>query len=143
MPDLLLIDGGLIPAAVAAVVFCLGALATRRLAWSRAAWSGVAIAVGFVSANVLLGEAAAPWIPRLSRDWLPTLALAGGADGMDFIRRLLRQAPQHLNPEGLLVLEIGHERAHFEAAYTQLQPLWLSTSAGDDQMLLLAKEQLK
>jgi ribosomal protein L3 glutamine methyltransferase len=72
----------------------------------------------------------------------PELALAGGADGMDFIRGLLRDAPAHLNPHGVLVLEIGHERAFFEAAFPQLQPVWLSTSAGDDMVLLLTREQL-
>ncbi|HNE60009.1 MAG TPA: 50S ribosomal protein L3 N(5)-glutamine methyltransferase [Ottowia sp.] len=72
----------------------------------------------------------------------PALALAGGADGMDFIRPLLRQAPAHLNAGGVLVLEIGHERAHFDAAFPQLQPVWLDTSAGDAQVLLLTREAL-
>jgi ribosomal protein L3 glutamine methyltransferase len=72
----------------------------------------------------------------------PALALAGGADGMDFVRTLLAQAAVHLQPQGMLVLEIGHERSHFEAAFPALQPLWLSTSAGDDQVLLLGREQL-
>ncbi len=76
----------------------------------------------------------------------PALALdgnfAGGADGMDFVRALLGSAAAHLQPQGLLVLEIGHERAHFEAAFPALQPLWLPTSAGDDQVLLLSREQL-
>jgi ribosomal protein L3 glutamine methyltransferase len=72
----------------------------------------------------------------------PGLALAGGADGMDFVRGLLRDAPAHLAPRGALVIEIGHERAHFEAAFPALQPLWLATSAGDDQVLLLAREDL-
>ena len=70
----------------------------------------------------------------------PALALAGGPDGMDFIRTLLAGVAGCLQPQGALVLEIGHERAHFEAAFAQLQPLWLSTSAGDDQVLLLAAE---
>jgi ribosomal protein L3 glutamine methyltransferase len=72
----------------------------------------------------------------------PALALAGGRDGMDFIRPLLRQLPRHLTEEGVLVLEIGHERAHFEAAFPQLDPVWLPTSAGDDLVLLLTREQL-
>ena len=72
----------------------------------------------------------------------PALALDGGADGMDFIRPLLAQAAAHLRPGGVLVLEIGHERAHFEAAFPALSPLWLSTSAGDDQVLLLTREDL-
>ena len=72
----------------------------------------------------------------------PALALAGGADGMDFIRALLTGVATHLQPQGALVLEIGHERAHFEVAFPQLQPLWLDTSAGDDQVLLLTAEAL-
>lgn len=66
----------------------------------------------------------------------------GGRDGMDFVRTLLAGAAAHLAPQGALVLEIGHERAHFEAAFAQLAPLWLATSAGDDQVLLLSREQL-
>ncbi|MDP3521358.1 MAG: 50S ribosomal protein L3 N(5)-glutamine methyltransferase [Hydrogenophaga sp.] len=73
----------------------------------------------------------------------PELALAGGNDGMDFVRALLRDAPSRLSAHGVLVLEIGHERAHFEAAFPQLQPVWLSTSAGDDQVLLLTAEALR
>ena len=72
----------------------------------------------------------------------PALALAGGSDGMDFIRQLLAAAPQHLSAHGVLVLEIGHEREHFEAAFPHLQPVWLSTSAGDDQVLLLTADAL-
>ena len=73
----------------------------------------------------------------------PELALAGGADGMDFIRLLLRDAPTRMSRHGVLVLEIGHERAHFEAAFPHLEPVWLSTSAGDDQVLLLTTESLQ
>jgi ribosomal protein L3 glutamine methyltransferase len=69
----------------------------------------------------------------------PALALAGGANGMDFVRTLLRDAPAHLNDDGVLVLEIGHERAHFERAFPHLEPVWLPTSAGDDQVLLLER----
>ncbi len=76
----------------------------------------------------------------------PALALdgnfAGGIDGMDFVRTMLDDAAAHLQPQGLLVLEIGHERAHFEAAFPRLQPLWLDTSAGGDQVLALGREQL-
>lgn len=72
----------------------------------------------------------------------PELALAGGTDGMDFIRGLLRDAPERLNEEGVLVLEIGHERAFFEAAFPELDPVWLETSSGPDMVLLLTREQL-
>jgi ribosomal protein L3 glutamine methyltransferase len=67
----------------------------------------------------------------------PALALAGGADGMDFIRQLLKQVAQHLTSQGVLVLEVGHERGHFEAAFPHLPVVWLPTSAGDDQVLLI------
>lgn len=72
----------------------------------------------------------------------PELALAGGDDGMDFIRHLLAQAPQHLSEHGVLVLEIGHERPFFEAAFPTLDVIWLSTSAGDDQVLLVDRDAL-
>jgi len=72
----------------------------------------------------------------------PALALAGGTDGMDFIRHLLRQAPAHLTAHAVLVLEIGHEREHFEAAFPALDVVWLPTSAGDDQVLLITRQAL-
>jgi ribosomal protein L3 glutamine methyltransferase len=73
----------------------------------------------------------------------PQVALAGGADGMDFIRTLLREAPSHLSPDGVLVLEIGNERANFEAAFPKLEVVWLETNAGEDQVLLVAREALR
>ncbi|BCO27373.1 50S ribosomal protein L3 glutamine methyltransferase [Rhodoferax lithotrophicus] len=76
----------------------------------------------------------------------PALALdgnmAGGSDGMDFIRQLLRDVPAQMSPDAILVLEIGHERAHFEAAFPQLEVIWLETSAGEDQVLLATREAL-
>lgn len=72
----------------------------------------------------------------------PSLALAGGTDGMDFIRTLLRQAPACMSEDAVLVLEIGNERAHFEAAFPQLPVFWLDTSAGSDQVLLLTRTAL-
>ena len=72
----------------------------------------------------------------------PQLALAGGEDGMDFIRTLLRDAPVHMTPEAVLVLEIGHEREHFESAFAPLDVVWLPTSAGDDRVLLVTREAL-
>jgi ribosomal protein L3 glutamine methyltransferase len=72
----------------------------------------------------------------------PELALAGGVDGMDFVRTLIEQAPRQLTPQGVLVLEIGHERAHFEARFPRLPAVWLETSAGADQVLLLTRDAL-
>ena len=73
----------------------------------------------------------------------PALALAAGPDGMDFIRPLLQQAPRHLSRDGVLVLEIGHERGHFETAFPKLDPVWLDTSAGNEQVLLLDQAALR
>jgi ribosomal protein L3 glutamine methyltransferase len=73
----------------------------------------------------------------------PALALAGGPDGMDLIRRLLREAPAYLSSHGVMVLEIGHEREHFEAAFPHLPAVWLPTSSGEDQVLLLSAEALQ
>ena len=68
--------------------------------------------------------------------------LGGGSDGMDFIRSLLHDAPHHLTEHAVLVLEIGHEREHFEAAFPTLDVVWLPTSAGDDQVLLVSRQAL-
>lgn len=73
----------------------------------------------------------------------PRLALAGGGDGMDIVRTILEQAPAHLSDEGYLVIEIGHERAFFEAAFPELEPIWLDTAEASDQILLLSRGQLQ
>ena len=72
----------------------------------------------------------------------PGLALAGGADGMDFIRGLFLTIAAQMNENAVLVLEIGNERENFERAFPHLEPLWFETSAGPDQVLLLTREQL-
>lgn len=76
----------------------------------------------------------------------PALALDGnrngGSDGMDFIRTLLRDVARYLKPGGVLVLEVGNERENFERAFPGLEAVWLPTSAGEDQVLLLTRENL-
>ena len=72
----------------------------------------------------------------------PALALAGGPDGMDLVRRIVREAPAHLGDDGVLVLEIGHEQHHFERAFPRLEVAWLETSAGDNQVLLVSRAAL-
>ena len=72
----------------------------------------------------------------------PHLARASGADGMDLVRRILQAAPRYLSENGVLVLEIGHERDFFEAAFPELSPVWLDTEEASDQLLLLTREQL-
>ncbi|WP_127996617.1 50S ribosomal protein L3 N(5)-glutamine methyltransferase [Piscinibacter defluvii] len=73
----------------------------------------------------------------------PALALAGGTDGMDLVRRILRDAPARMSPEAVLVLEIGHERSNFERAFPRAEVAWLPTSAGDDQVLLMTRDALQ
>lgn len=72
----------------------------------------------------------------------PEISLTGGTDGMDFIRPLLQAAPKVMSEHAVLVLEIGNERAYFEQAFPRLQAVWLETSAGDDQVLLLTRHTL-
>ncbi len=72
----------------------------------------------------------------------PEIALAGGSDGMDFVRALLRDAPSRMSENAVLVLEIGNEREHFERAFPRLEAVWLETSAGEDQVLLLTREAI-
>ena len=77
----------------------------------------------------------------------PVLALDGnadgGVDGMDFIRGLMKDVRSYLSEHGVLVLEIGHERAHFDAAFARMQVVGLPTSAGDDQVLLIEAASFK
>ena len=72
----------------------------------------------------------------------PRLALAGGRDGLVLVHRMLAQAASHLSPKGLLVVEIGHNRAALEKAYPRLPFTWLDTSAGEDYVFMLKKEDL-
>ena len=72
----------------------------------------------------------------------PDMALAGGADGMDIVRRIIAEARNWLTDEGVLVVEIGNERAHVEAAFGGLDLVWLSTSAGDDNVFLIQAADL-
>ncbi len=73
----------------------------------------------------------------------PQLALAGGADGMDLVRKIVSGAAKRLTEDGVLVVEIGNERAFAEAAFADLELTWLSTSAGDDAVFLLTADQLR
>jgi ribosomal protein L3 glutamine methyltransferase len=73
----------------------------------------------------------------------PRMALAGGADGMDFVRTLLAGVVAHMTPEAVLVLEIGNERDFFEAAFPGLEVVWLPTQLHDDAVLLATRRMLE
>ena len=90
-----------------------------------------------------------PYVSQASMDALPAeyraepeLALAGGSDGMDFVRQLFKQAPERMSELAVLVLEIGNEVHHFITAFPELEVAWLDSSAGDDQVLVIAREAL-
>ena len=90
-----------------------------------------------------------PYVCQASMDALPAeyraepeVALAGGSDGMDFVRQLFRNAPSRMSEHAVLVLEIGNEVDHFIAAFPGLEVAWLDTSAGDNQVLLISREAL-
>ena len=72
----------------------------------------------------------------------PELALASGEDGLDFTRIILHEAARHLNPGGVLIVEIGHNRDALEAAFPDTPFVWLDTAAGDEFVFLLRKEDL-
>ena len=72
----------------------------------------------------------------------PQLALASGKDGLDAVRRIIELAPQYLTPSGLLIVEIGHNRDVLEQAYPNVNFTWLETSAGDEFVFLLTREQI-
>jgi ribosomal protein L3 glutamine methyltransferase len=90
-----------------------------------------------------------PYVCQASMDALPAefraepeLALAGGMDGMDFMRQLFKDAPGRMSEHAVLVLEIGNEVEHFLRAFPELEVAWLDTSSGDDQVLLVTREAL-
>ncbi|MFM7699043.1 MAG: 50S ribosomal protein L3 N(5)-glutamine methyltransferase [Limnohabitans sp.] len=72
----------------------------------------------------------------------PELALAAGTDGMDFIRHLFKDVAKHMADHGILILEIGYEIHHFQRAFPHFEPMYLSTSAGDEHVLLITKQAL-
>jgi ribosomal protein L3 glutamine methyltransferase len=73
----------------------------------------------------------------------PELALAGGDDGMDIIRRILAQAPDYLSERGAILLEIGNEYENFKKAFPQIPAIWMEVSAGEEQVLLIQAEDLR
>ncbi len=87
----------------------------------------------------------APSMSELPQEYQrePELALASGKDGLDHIRKILADAPAHLNPGGMLIAEIGHNRDALEAAFPGLPFTWLETSGGDEFVFMLRKEDFQ
>ena len=83
-------------------------------------------------------------VNRLPPEYLhePEMALGSGEDGLDFTHIILREARQHLTDDGLLIVEIGHNRDELEAAYPNLPFTWLETSAGDQFVFMLQAADL-
>ena len=73
----------------------------------------------------------------------PELALAGGDDGMDIIRRIIASAPDYLSERGAILLEIGNEYENFKKAFPQIPAIWMEVSAGEEQVLLIQAEDLR
>jgi ribosomal protein L3 glutamine methyltransferase len=72
----------------------------------------------------------------------PALALAGGDDGLDAVRTIMREAPRFLAPRGLLVVEIGHHRDAVEFAWPRAPFVWLDTGSSTDSVFLLPREDV-
>jgi len=72
----------------------------------------------------------------------PALALAGGHDGMDLIRKIIAGAPDYLSERGAILIEIGNEYENFKKAFPQVPVIWMEVSAGDEQVLLIQAEDL-
>ena len=73
----------------------------------------------------------------------PELALAGGEDGMDLIRRIITHAPDYLSERGAILIEIGNEYENFKKAFPQIPVIWMEVSAGEEQVLLIQAEDLR
>jgi ribosomal protein L3 glutamine methyltransferase len=72
----------------------------------------------------------------------PALALAGGHDGMDLIRKIIAGASDYLSERGAILIEIGNEYENFKKAFPQIPVVWMEVSAGDEQVLLIQAEDL-
>lgn len=90
-----------------------------------------------------------PYVPAARTDRLPAeyrheprLALDGGEDGLDLVRRIVTDAPRFLRPDGLLVVETGHYRQRVERTFASLPLTWPMTSGGDDCVFLLRRPDL-
>jgi ribosomal protein L3 glutamine methyltransferase len=73
----------------------------------------------------------------------PALALAGGDDGMDLIRKIIAGAHDYLSERGAILIEIGNEYEYFKKAFPQIPVIWMEVSAGDEQVLLIQAEDLR
>ena len=73
----------------------------------------------------------------------PDLALASGSDGLDFTRRLLREASQYLTEQGVLVVEVGNSAVALERAFPQVPFTWLEFTQGDGGVFVLSRSQLR
>jgi ribosomal protein L3 glutamine methyltransferase len=73
----------------------------------------------------------------------PTIALAGGDDGMDLIRKIIAGARHYLSERGAILIEIGNEYEYFKKAFPQIPVIWMEVSAGDEQVLLIQAEDLR
>jgi ribosomal protein L3 glutamine methyltransferase len=73
----------------------------------------------------------------------PSIALAGGNDGMDLIRRIISAAPDYLSERGAILIEIGNEFENFKRAFPQIPVIWMEVSAGEEQVLLIQAEDLR
>jgi ribosomal protein L3 glutamine methyltransferase len=90
-----------------------------------------------------------PYVTTMAMDELPreyrhepALALAGGDDGLDAVRTILRKAPQFMQPEALLVVEIGDNHKAAEAAFPRMPFTWLSTTSSEANVFLLRREDI-
>ncbi len=83
-------------------------------------------------------------VAELPEEYLhePELSLGSGEDGLDATHQILLYAAKYLNPHGVLLVEIGHNRELLEAEYPELPFTWLETSGGDGFVFLLTREQL-
>ncbi|HEY7905132.1 MAG TPA: 50S ribosomal protein L3 N(5)-glutamine methyltransferase [Casimicrobiaceae bacterium] len=72
----------------------------------------------------------------------PAIALAGGEDGLDIVRRIVKEAPRYLNSRGAIVVEVGHNRNAVEAAFPRLALTWVTTASSTDSVFAVSREDL-
>lgn len=90
-----------------------------------------------------------PYVTQAAMDRLPpeyrhepAMALGAGEDGMDLVRRIVANAKRHLNPRGVLLVEVGHNQAEAEAALPDVPLMWLDTPSDEGKVFLVVRDHL-
>ena len=116
------------------------------VASSRFTWISRFLTLGFaLASSVALALTSGPYSMRVAAEYQrePRLALDAGGDGMDIVARILRQASDHLERDGLLICEVGGSVEEFEARWPRLPVTWITFQRGGDGVFSIGRDALQ